>query len=182
MNTTGKHLETMLSIRHIDPQNDMNSVENAAVCALAEASPKALPVELVNFLEYVASYGDELSTTLAASMEQLQDIFLRTLHQSFKFADIELDSRLILSLNHEGKIVFESTNALREELAELLASSAALPALLKILGVQSALLRTIGDLQIITKAIENTDNDKILECQQAYRVCLKGSLSHFYNT
>ena len=181
MNIPVKDLEGMLSIKQLEPQSDLASIENAAICALAATGPKSLSPELTSFFDHVTACGNGLAAELADNMEELQGIFLGTLHQSLQLAGLKLDSRLVLSLNREGKLVFEGPSPLREELAEVLASSTTLPALLGLLGVQHALLRTLGDLRVITEARQNAGGGKILEMQQAYRVCLKGSLSHFYS-
>ena len=181
MNSPAENLQSMLCIQPIRPHSTIDTIENDTTQALATSSSAASPQELAAFLQYVEEHGHTVSQNLASSIDQLQELFLGAVHQAFQLAGVTVDSRMIISLNRQGKLHIETACAEQEQVEELLASSKALPALLKLLSVQSALLEGITHLRRIAGAQESGDNQKLSQIQQAYRVCLKGQLSHFYS-
>lgn len=181
MNIRSDNLETMLCIRHISPQNDPASIESTAVHALAETGAAVGPTELGAFLGYLERHGRELSRSLAAGMDELQELFLRTVHQSFQAVGVEADARMTLYLNQQDKLALEGASPGQEKLLELLSASKALPAILKMLSVQNALLRNITELRLAAGTDGEADPATLAELRQNYRVCLKGPLSHFYS-
>jgi hypothetical protein len=171
----------MLCIQHIRPPSTVDSIESNAIQALAASGAATLPPELDTFLLYVEEYGHGVSQALAASIDQLQELFLGAVHQAFQLAGVTVDSRIIISLNRQGKLHIETVCAEQERVGELLASSRALPALLNLISVQSAILDGISNLRLVAGAQNSGDSEKLSRLRQSYRVCLKGQLSHFYN-
>jgi hypothetical protein len=171
----------MLCIQHIRPQNTIDNIENDAIQALAASGSATLPPELAAFLQDVEEHGKRVSQELADGIDQLQELFLGAVHQAFQLAGITVDSRMIISLNRQGQLHIETCRAEHEQIGELLSSSQALPALLKLISVHSAILDGIRNLRLVAGAQSSGDGEKLSSLQQAYRVCMKGQLSHFYS-
>jgi len=159
----------------------MGNIENDAIQSLAASSSSSSSPELAAFLQFVEEHGHRVAQDFAANIDQLQELFLGAVHQVFQLAGVTVDARMIISLNRQGKLHIESACAEQKQIEELFASSRALPALLKLLSIQSAILDGITSLHLIAGAQEHGDNEKLSQIQQAYRVCLKGQLSHFYS-
>ena len=159
----------------------MGNIENDAIQALTASCPSSSSPELAAFLRYVEEHGHRVAQDCSANIDRLQELFLSAVHQAFQLAGVTVDARMIISLNRQGKLHIESACAEQEQIEELLASSRALPALLKLLSIQSAILDGITSLHLIAGAQERGDNEKLSQVQQAYRVCLKRQLSHFYS-
>ena len=159
----------------------MSHIENNAIQALAASGFATHSPELTAFLSYVEEHGHRVSQEFAVNIERLQELFLGAVHQAFQLAGITVDSRMIISLNPQGKLHIETACAEQEQIEELLSSSKALPTLLKLLSVQSAILDGITNLRLIAGAQERGDSEKLSRIQQAHQVCLKGQLSHFYS-
>jgi hypothetical protein len=159
----------------------MGNIENDAIHALAASGSAILSPEFTAFLQYMEEHGHRVAQDFAATIDTLQELFLGAVHQVFQLAGVTVDSRMIISLNRQGQLHIETACAEQDQAEELLASSKALPALLKLLSVQSALLDGITHLRRIAGAQESGDNENLSQIQQSYRVCLKGQLSHFYN-
>jgi hypothetical protein len=181
MNSPAQDLQSMLCIQHITPQSSINHIESRAIQALASSNSATFSPELASFLRYVEEHGYELSQNLASSIDQLQELFLGAVHQAFQLAGVTVDSRMFISLNRQGKLHIETACDAHEQITELLSSSKVLPALLKLISVQSAILDGIRNLRRVSEAQDSGDSDKLFQVQQAYRVCLKGQLSHFYS-
>jgi len=171
----------MLCIQPIRQQSTVGSIENDAIQALAASSSATFSPELAAFLQYVEEHGHSVSQELAVSIDHLQELFLGVVHQAFQLAGVTVDSRMIISLNRQGKLHIETASAEQEQIEELLSSSKALPALLKLISVQSAILDGINNLRLVAGAQSGRDGEKFSQLQQTYRVCLKGQLSHFYS-
>ena len=181
MNRPAETLQSMLCIQPIRQQSDIGNIENDTSEALAACGSAALSPELVAFLQYVEEDGERASQELAAAIDQLQELFLGAVHQAFQLAGVTVDSRMCISLTRQGKLHIETACAEQERIEELLSSSAVLPELLKLAGVQSAILDSINKLRLVAEAQNSGDVEKLFQLQQAYRVCLKGQLSHFYS-
>ena len=181
MNSPAEDLQSMLCIQHIRPQSSINSIENDAIQALAASGAATLSPELDAFLHYVEEYGHGVAQGLAASIDQLQELFLGAMHQALQLAGVTADSRMIISLNRQGKLHIETACAEQARIAELLASCRALPALLKLVSIQSAILDSIHNLRLVAGAQHSGDSETLSRVRQSYRVCLKGQLSHFYH-
>jgi hypothetical protein len=171
----------MLYIQPIRHQSDIGNIENDAVKALENSNAGTLSPELAAFLQYVEEHGDEVSQELAAGIDQLQELFLGAVHQAFQLAGVTVDSRVSISLNRHGKLQIETVGAEQEQIEELLSSSGVLPELLELACVQNALLDAIGNLRLAAEVQNGGNAEKLSELRQAYRVCLKGQLSHFYH-
>ena len=181
MNSPAEDLQSMLCIQHIRPQSTIDRIENDAIRALAASGSATIPPALDSFLHYVEEHGHRVAQELAANIDQLQELFLGVVHQAFQLAGVTVASRMIISLNRQGKLHIETVCAEQEQIRELLASSRALPALLKLVSVQSAILDGIHNLRLVAGAQNSEDSEQLSRLQQSYRVCLKGQLSHFYN-
>ena len=181
MNSQAEDLQRMLCIRHIRPQSTIDNIENDAVRALAVSGSAELAPELATFLQDVEEHGKRVSQDLAANIDQLQELFLGAVHQAFQLAGITVDSRMIISLNRQGKLHIETVCAEQGHIEELLSSSKALPALLKLISVQSAILDGIRNLRLVAGAQNSGDGENLSRLQQSYRVCMQGQLSHFYS-
>jgi len=181
MNSPAADLQSMLCIQPIRPQCNMGSIENDAFQALVASGSDTLSPELAGFLRYVEEYGYRVSQDFAANIDRLQELFLGAVHQALQLAGVTVDSRMIISLNRQGQLHIETVCAEQERIEELLSSSKALSAMLKLLSVQNAILDGITNLRLIAGAQESGDSEKLSQVQQAYRVCLKGQLSHFYS-
>ena len=182
MNSPVADLQNMLCIQHIRPQSTIDNIENNAIQSLAASGSATLSPELDAFLHYVEEHGHRVAQELAASIDQLQEIFLGAMHQAFQLAGVTVDSRMIISLNRQGKLHIETACPAQAQVEDLLASSRALPALLKLISVHSAILDGISNLHLVAGAHNSGDSEKLSRLRQSYRVCLKGPLSHFYNT
>jgi hypothetical protein len=180
VNSPAETTQRMLCIQAIKAQSDISNIENDTAQALALSNSATLPPELDEFLQHVEEQGTKVSQDLAASIDQLQELFLNALHQAFQLAGVAVDSRMIISLNRQGKLHIETASAEQEHIEELLSSSKVLPALLKLISVQSAILGGISKLRLVAEARSNEDSEQLSQLQQAHRVCLKGQLSHFY--
>ena len=181
MNSPAENLQSMLCIQPIRAQSNLGNIETDAIQALA-ASNSAIPSsELTTFLQYVEEHGRRVSQELAANIDQLQELFLGAAHQAFQLAGVTVDSRMTISLNQQGKLHIETSCPEQERIEELLSASKALPALLKLISVQSAILDGITNLRLIAGAQDKGESEKLSRLQQLYRVCLKGQLSHFYS-
>ena len=180
MNSPAEDLQSMLCIQPIRPQGTIGNIENSAMQALTASSSTAPSLELATFLRYVDEHGHTILQDLAASIDQLQELFLGVVHQAFQLAGITVDSRMIISLNQRGELHIETTSADQEQIEELLSSSKVLPALLKLVSVQSAMLDGITNLRLMAGTRDSEESERLSRLQQSYRVCLKGQLSHFY--
>jgi hypothetical protein len=181
VNSPADTLQSMLCIQPIRQQSDIDKIENDTSQALAASGAAALSPELDAFLQYVEEHGGKVSQELAACIDQLQELFLGAVHQAFQLAGVTVDSRVCISLTRLGKLHIETSCAEQEQFEELLSASKALPALLKLASVQSAILEAIGNLRMVAEAQNSDDGAKLSQLHQAYRVCLKGQLSHFYS-
>ena len=181
MNSPVENLQNMLCIQPIRPQSDIGNIENDVIQALAASGSAMRSSELASFLRYVEEHGDKASQELAACIDQLQELFLGAVHQAFQLAGVAVNSRMIISLNRHGKLHIETACAEQEQIEDLLSSSKALPALFKLLSVQSSILDGISNLRQVSEAQNSGDNEKFSQAQQSYRVCLQGQLSHFYS-
>ena len=182
VNSPAESLQNMLCIQPIRSQTTIGNIENDVLHALTAYGSATLSLELVTFLRYVEENGHKISQELAASIDQLQELFLGAVHQSFQLAGVTVDSRMIISLNRQGKLHIETASAEQEQLKELLSFSKVLPALLKLISIQSALLDGVANLQLVIETQASGDREKLSQLHQSRRVCLKGQLSHFYNT
>ena len=180
MNSPLEDLQSMLCIQHIRPQSSIDNIEHDAIQALAASGSATLSPALDAFLHYVEEHGHRVSQELAASIDQLQELFLGTMHQALQLTGVTVDSRMVISLNRQGKLHIETACAEQTQIGDLLASSRALPALLKLVSVQSAILDGINKLRLVAGAQNSGDSEKLSHVRQSYRVCLKGQLSHFY--
>ena len=181
MNKPVADLQSMLCIQPIREQSTLGNIEHDAMLALAASNSSTLSPELIAFLRYVEEHGRQASLELAGSIDQLQELFLSVVHQALQLAGVTVDSRMIISLNRQGKLHIETTDAEQEQIEALLVSSKALPVLLKLVSVQSAILDGIRNLRLVAGSQNSGDGEKLSQVQQAYRVCLKGQLSHFYS-
>jgi len=181
VNNPVENLQSMLCIQPIRPPSSIGNIENDAIQALAASSSDTLSSGLASFLQYVEEHGQSVSQDLAAGIDHLQELFLGALHQTFQLAGLTVDTRMIISLNQQGKLHIESAGAEQALIEEFLSSSRALPALFKLLSVHSAILDGIRNLRLVGGSQNSGDGEKFSEIQQAYRVCLKGQLSHFYS-
>ena len=180
MNSPAKDLQSMLCIQPIRPQSTIGNIENNVMQALAASNSTTPSSELAAFLRYVDEHEHTISQDLAAGIDQLQELFLGVVHQAFHLAGITVDSRMIISLNQRGELHIEAACADQKKIEELLSSSKVLPALLKLLSVQSAMLDGISNLCLLTGVRGDEESERLSRLQQSYRVCLKGQLSHFY--
>jgi hypothetical protein len=176
MDTQAENLERMLCIHRADRlENTPESASDDFSCP----APAALSPELAALFERIERHGGEISRQLAAEIERLQGLFLETAHQAFREAGMEIEERTVISLNPEGGLSIESLGeSMRKQAAEALSASKNLSALLKALGVRNAVLRDIAELRRIAACA--TEGEELPELWRFYRVCLKGSLSHFY--
>ena len=181
VNSPADNLQSMLCIQPISPQSNIDSIEDSIIQALAAYNAAPRSADRASFLRYVEEYGQRVAQDFAADIDHLQEIFLGAVHQAFQLAGITVDSRLIISLNQQGNLHIEIACAEQEQIGKLLSSSRALPALFKLLSVQSAILGGITNLCLAAKAQDKGDSEKLSQLQQSYRVCLKGQLSHFYS-
>ena len=181
MNNHAENLQRMLCIQPIRPSSTIGNIENDAIQALAASSSDTLSPELASFLRYVEEHGQKVSQELADGIDHLQELFLGAVHQAFQLAGVTVDYRMIISLNRQGKLHIETTDAEQEQIEALLVSSKALPVLLKLVSVQSAILDGIRNLRLVAGSQNSGDGEKLSQVQQAYRVCLKGQLSHFFS-
>ena len=180
MNNPSENLQNMLCIQPIRSQSTINNIENDTLQALAASSFAALSPELATFLRYVEEHGNKIAQELAVSIDQLQELFLGAVHQAFQLAGVTVDSRMIISLNRQGKLHIETICAEQEQFREVLSFSKVLPALLKLISIQSSILDGIQNLRLVAEAQDGEDREKLSQLQQSRRVCLKGQLSHFY--
>lgn len=181
VNHSAKDLDSMLCIQHIHPQNTPVEIETAAVRALAQSGRAHQASDLRDFFAYVDTHGGMLCRTLAAGIDELQELVHKTVHAALAATGVEVDARLTLRLTAQGTLVVETACAGQEQAVEILAASRVLPALLKELSVRSAVLRDITELRLVADSRGTENDEKLSEVHQSYRVCLKGALSHFYN-
>jgi hypothetical protein len=181
VNSHAAALQSMLCIQPINAQDTIDAIENNAIQALADCGSACLSPELATFLQYVEEHGQGVSQALAASIDQLQELFLATMHQAFQLAGVTVDSRMTISLNRQGGIHVETVCAEQAQIEEILSSSQALPALFKLISAQNAILEGIANLRMVAGAQNKGDSERLSLLQQLYRVCLKGQLSHFYS-
>jgi len=181
VNSPAENLQSMLCIQPIRPPSAIGNIENDAIQALAASSSDTFPPELATFLQYVEEHGHRVSQDLAAGIDHLQELFLGALYQNLQLAGLTVGSRMIISLNRQGKLHIETASAEQAQIEELLSSSMALPALLKLLSAHSAILDGIRNLRLVAGSQGRGDCEKFSQAQQTYRVCLKGQLSHFYS-
>jgi len=181
MDSPSDNVQNMLCIQPIMPQSSNGNIENDTLHALTASSFSTFSPELVTFLRYVEEHGQKVSQELAAGIDQLQELFLGAVHQAFQLAGVTVDSRMIISLNRQGKLHIETACPEHEQFKELLSFSKVLPALLKLIGIQSAILDGIHNLRLVAEAQDSGNREKLSLLQQTRRVCLKGRLSHFYS-
>ncbi|MDR2162038.1 MAG: hypothetical protein LBO77_07895 [Desulfovibrio sp.] len=124
--------------------------------------------------------GHTLQEDISDNIRLLQDAFVDALYSVLRDHCIRLEDKITLVLEEKG-LTMACVHPERERIEAILASSPELSAIFRELAAQSAALRDLKKLRNLALECLSPDRfPELLAQGPAYRVCLKGDMSHFY--
>lgn len=164
---------------------------NADLARLTDnASLSALSPRLRSTLEDISERGGNMLETLEQNVADLQEGFLDGLSARLDAAGVSLDEKLTLSMNDAGSLTMLGDHPHKERIEQALADAPELSSAFGELASQSELIRDIRNLRRVVTArvgaaaydaVDATTAEKASDgTASAYRVSLKGAMSHFY--
>lgn len=124
--------------------------------------------------------GSGLVETLELRLEAMQETFMLHLLSCLKEQLLDFDERILLYLSHTGALVVESNEQDAEKLCRIISEH---PSLQKYFHTMAKIALLAHGLSVASHAQcalkTSTENDDATVFSR-YRMCLKGSLSHFY--
>lgn len=153
------------------------------------ASLSALHPKLRSTLEDISERGGNVLETLEQNVSDLQEGFLDTLSDRLDAAGVSLDEKLTLTMDDEGALSVLGDHPDKTRIEQALADAPELSSAFGELASQSELIRDIRSLRrVVTTrvgaaaydAVDAATADTAEAASSAYRVSLKGAMSHFY--
>ncbi|MBG3878013.1 hypothetical protein FVW20_13595 [Desulfovibrio oxamicus] len=153
------------------------------------ASLSALNPKLRSTLEDISERGGNVLETLEQNVADLQEGFLDTLSDRLEAAGVSLDEKLTLSMDDEGTLTVLGDHPDKARIEKTLTDAPELSSAFGELASQSELIRDIRSLRrVVTTrvgaaaydAVDAATTDTAETASSAYRVSLKGAMSHFY--
>ncbi|MEG6506810.1 hypothetical protein [Nitratidesulfovibrio sp. 1201_IL3209] len=154
------------------------------------ASLSALSPRLRSTLEDISERGGNVLETLEQNVADLQEGFLDTLSARLDEAGVSLDEKLTLSMDDEGALSVLGDHPDKARIQQTLSGAPELSSAFGELASQSEIIRDIRNLRRVVTArvgaaaydaVDAVTADGASEgAASAYRVSLKGAMSHFY--
>ncbi len=126
------------------------------------------------------SSGRGLVEALELRLEAMQEAFMMQLQSCMKDQLLELDDRLLLYLSHNGDLVVESKDQDAEKMCRIIAEHPALQKYFHTMAKVALLAHGLSVASHAQCALKTKTEDEAGAVFSRYRMCLKGSLSHFY--
>lgn len=143
-------------------------------------SPASFPV---SSLEIRATAP--LLDTLGNNVFLLQESFTDKLYDALRQWDIDTSAKLTLRLDDEAGLYLEGEHPEKERISAMLTSLPEYSEMFAEIAVQSAALRDLKNLWIITMYTQARDSYAALagsNLHSHYQITLKGEMNHFYFT
>ena len=154
------------------------------------ASLSALSPKLRSTLEDISERGGNVLETLEQNVSDLQEGFLDALSERMDAAGVSLDEKLTLSMDDAGSLSVVGDHPDKARIEQVLADAPELSSAFGELASQSEIIRDIRSLRrVVTARVGASAYDAVDAATQenaaesstsAYRVSLKGAMSHFY--
>ncbi|HEU6438492.1 MAG TPA: hypothetical protein VE028_13665 [Nitratidesulfovibrio sp.] len=154
------------------------------------ASLSALSPKLRSTLEDISERGGNVLETLEQNVADLQEGFLDTLSDQLASAGVSLDEKLTLSMGDEGTLTVQGDHPDKARIEQALADAPELSSAFGEVASQSEIIRDIRNLRrVVTARVGAAAYDAVDAATSesgpngtttAYRVSLKGAMSHFY--
>lgn len=154
------------------------------------ASLSALSPKLRSTLEDISERGGNVLETLEQNVADLQEGFLDTLSDRLASAGVSLDEKLTLSMGDEGALTVQGDHPDKARIEQALADAPELSSAFGEVASQSEIIRDIRNLRrVVTARVGAAAYDAVDAATSengsgstttAYRVSLKGAMSHFY--
>ncbi len=159
------HLQSHEDAVHIQPDLHDVSIANTTSATTSEEALQAIT-------QCIQSFGEQAKAELYAYTDHLQEDFLLHLHERLRDHKLTIREKLSLSLGENNTLILECAE--QEE------------ALLTALGTDDALRQKLSHLREATLQIRGLEYLLHAQDKEAtqdlgqFKVCTKGSLSHFY--
>ncbi|OXS28580.1 MAG: hypothetical protein BCS36_09930 [Desulfovibrio sp. MES5] len=140
----------------------------------------ALDETTLQILRELERSGDSLVEALETRLEIMQEAFMAHIHSQVEQVGLKLESRLLLYLSPEGKLVVEGNDADAEGLCRIIAQQPSLQRLFQQMAHAALLSHGLSVASQAQQALAAQDETQEASLFSRYHMCLKGPLSHFY--
>lgn len=176
-NAVINNIKNMLNVRiSADTQDSAACFELANPPIASETTAENLkPLH-----EFIRTHGEDISEIIEKKMEFLQENFVQILHDQLEKGRISLDMRLVLTLSPQGYLIIEGEGDFADAVQEILSLNPVLSILFAQIRARAVMLQGLEHLQSglgVSLAPQGGEEEPILP---QYKMCLKGTLSHFY--
>lgn len=173
VNTT----KTMLTVRlhAVECMQESCTQEQSALLVAAISPENFQPLH-----EFLQFHGDTLMGNIENSMGNLQDIFVTALHKQMLTYDIAADVRFVLYLSEQGQLLVEGSGVLCDAVQKALDAKPVLSAVFTQIRARAVILQSLEKIQSGLNICHNSNSYDAQNLFAAYKICIKGHLSHFY--
>ena len=134
----------------------------------------------LHILQGLERSGQGLVEALELRLEAMQEAFMMQLQSCMKDQFLEFDERLLLYLSHTGALVVESNGQDAEKLCRIITERPALQKYFHTMAKVALLAHGLSVASHAQCALKTKTEGEDAAVFSRYRMCLKGSLSHFY--
>lgn len=124
--------------------------------------------------------GSGLVDAIELRLEAMQEAFMAQLQSCMKEQTLDFDERLVLYLSHTGDLVVEGKDQDAEKLCRIISEHPALQKYFHVMAKVALLAHGLSVASQAQGALKANADDVDATVFSRYRMCLKGSLSHFY--
>lgn len=168
-------IHTMLRVRlHADEQSSCLQATSSTLAAEAAANTlKALH-------DVVGAHGQNIRDVLEKTMENLQDIFVVGVQDTLASCGVSADERIVMRLSPEGQLCVEGEGAVAQVVQSSLDANPLLNSIFCQIQARAMILQALDDVKVGLDVCLDLGGQELLSQAVVYKMCLKGTLSHFY--
>lgn len=168
-------IHSMLRVRmHAEEQTSCLQATDSALAA--ESAQDVLKV----LHELVETQGQNVCEALERTMENLQDLLVQSVQDTLASCEISPNERLVLRLSAQGDLMLEGEGPVVKMVQNSLDASPLLTSLFRQIQARAMILQALDDIKAGLEVCFDQHAGDLYSRAPVYKMCIKGTLSHFY--
>lgn len=168
-------IHTMLRVR-VHAEEQTSCLQATSSVLAAESAVDVLKV----LHELVDVHGQNIRDVLEKTMENLQDILVTAIQDILAACEVSPDIRVVLRLSLQGQLSMEGEGPIPAMVQNSLDANPLLTSLFNQIQARAMILRALDDVKAGLDVCLELQEDESYERAPVYKLCIKGTLSHFY--
>lgn len=168
-------MHTMLRVRlHADEQT--SCLQTAGSTLAAEAAANTLKV----LHDVVGDHRQNVRDVLEKTMENLQDILVVGVRDTLAACGVSADERIVIRLSPEGQLCVEGEGGVAQSVQNSLDANPLLNSIFCQIQARAMILQALDNVKVGLDVCLELGGQELLSQTVVYKMCIKGTLSHFY--